>query len=150
MSRSSVGKAVHAAGLDQLDARTLYGLLRLRVDVFVVEQSCPYPELDGRDGEPGARHWWVDEGEGPVCYLRVLVEPDGSGRIGRVATRPEARGRGLAAQLVREALAADGCPRPVHAAAQAHLEDWYARLGFGVVGPGYDEDGIPHVPMMLA
>lgn len=140
---------VHVAAFEELDASTLYALLRLRIDVFVVEQSCPYPELDGRDVEPAARHWWVDEGGGPVCYLRVLGEADGSTRIGRVVTRPDARGRGLAAHLIRRALDGDDCPRPVHVAAQAHLAAWYTRLGFRAAGPVYDEDGIPHVPMVL-
>jgi ElaA protein len=54
------GPPLHIARFSELDAATLYELLRLRVDVFVVEQECPYPELDGRDAEPGTRHLWFD------------------------------------------------------------------------------------------
>ena len=135
-----------------LDAATLYALLRLRIDAFVVEQACAYPDLDGRDTEPATRHVWWDEGDGPVAYLRVLAEPDGSRRIGRVVTAARARRRGLAERLVRHAIAsAPGAHGgPVVLAAQAHLEGWYRRLGFEVTGPPFDEDGITHVPMRLA
>lgn len=137
---------VHTAALSELAPATLYALLRLRLDIFVVEQASAYPELDGRDLEPGARHWWVEDGTGPVSYLRVLGEPDGSRRISRVVTRADRRGRGHAALLIRRALDSGG-GTPVRVSAQAHLADWYAGFGFRVVGPGYDEDGIPHVPM---
>ena len=53
--------AVRVATFDELDTRTLYALLKLRVDVFVVEQKCAYPELDDRDQEPGTRHIWLPE-----------------------------------------------------------------------------------------
>ncbi len=145
----AAARTIHAASVDELEASTLYAMLRLRVDVFVVEQACPYPDLDGRDTEADAQHWWVEEGGEPVCYLRLLTEPDGASRIGRVVTRPAARGAGLAATLLRRALASERCRRPVHLGAQAHLADWYASFGFRVVGPVYDEDGIPHVPMTL-
>ena len=69
----------HTALFEQLDIATLYRLLRLRVDVFVVEQHCAYPELDGRDAEPDAAHLWLTDGDNsaPLGYLRVLTEPDG-------------------------------------------------------------------------
>ena len=131
----------------------LYALLRLRVDVFVVEQACPYPELDGRDLEPGTEHLWFEQdGPGPdrevLATLRVL--DDGPSRaIGRVATAAGARGRGLAARLMEEALAGYG-DGPLHLGAQAYLEAWYERFGFRRSGEGYVEDGIPHVPMRRA
>lgn len=133
----------------ELDPLTLYRLLTLRVDVFVVEQACPYPELDGRDPEPGTEHRWYEDDTGrPLAYVRVLAEPDGSHRLGRVVTRPEVRSGGLARRLVEEVLAeASG---PVHADAQAHLRHWYEDLGFVVAGPDFVEDGIPHVPMTWA
>lgn len=138
---------VRAAAFAELDAATLYALLRLRVDVFVVEQACPYPELDGRDFEPSARHHWIEEGGAVLACLRVLVEPDGSTRVGRVATVPAARGRGLAGALVRAVLAE--VARPVVVDAQAHLADWYARFGFVRDGADFVQDGIPHSPMRL-
>lgn len=136
---------LRTASFAELDAATLYALLRLRTDVFVVEQACPYPELDGRDAEAGARHWWVDEDGEPVAYLRTLAEPDGATRIGRVVTRANARSRGLARRLV-EAVLADG-PGPWVADAQSHLVGWYEALGFEVSGPEYVEDDILHTPL---
>lgn len=145
-----MGEAVvRAAGFDELDARTLYALLALRVDVFVVEQSCPYPELDGRDLEPGTRHLWVEGGGAVLAYLRTLRQPGGGARIGRVVTAAPARGRGLAALLVRAALAEVG-PAGVDLHAQAHLVGWYAAFGFEPAGAAFLEDGIPHVPMRRA
>ena len=130
-----------------LDTATLYELLRLRFDVFVMEQNCVYPELDGRDTEVDAWHYWIaDEGRVVAC-LRLLGEPEGGSRIGRVATRVEARGRGFAARLMSAAL--ERARRPVEIDAQSHMADWYTRFGFVVSGPEYDDAGILHVPMRL-
>ncbi|MGY2075458.1 GNAT family N-acetyltransferase [Blastococcus sp. SYSU DS0828] len=123
----------------------VYALCRLRVDVFVVEQECPYPELDGRDVEPATEHLWFEEAGQVLATIRVL--DDGATRaIGRVATVTAARGRGLAGRLIEQALADHG-HGPLTLGAQAHLEQWYGRFGFRRSGPGYLEDGIPHVPM---
>lgn len=138
---------LHAATFAQLDAATLYEILRLRTDVFVVEQACAYPELDGRDTHPGTLHLWYADGGSPVCYLRVLADGDGAVRLGRVVTAPDARRRGLGAQLVRAAL--DRTSGPVVIDAQAQLQAWYEQLGFSVSGEGFVEDGIAHVPMRL-
>jgi ElaA protein len=127
-----------------LDAATLYGILRLRAQVFVVEQACPYLDPDGRDLDPGTRHCWVEHEGAVVAYLRLLAEP-GAHRIGRVATAPEARGRGYAAALVRHAVVLAGLP--VVLDAQSHLAGWYAALGFERSGPDFVADGIPHTPM---
>jgi predicted GNAT family N-acyltransferase len=124
----------------------VYGLCRLRVDVFVVEQECPYPELDGRDTEAATQHLWFEDDDGAIlATIRVL--DDGPTRaIGRVATAASARGQGLAARLMEEGIAL--CAGfPITLGAQAYLENWYGRFGFRVSGPGYVEDGIPHVPM---
>lgn len=138
---------INEAAFADLDTATLYAILQLRGDVFVVEQHCAYRELDGRDMEPTARHLWVsDETTGAVrAYLRTLDEGGGTTRIGRVVTAPAARGRGLADRLVRRAVAV--AAGPVVAAAQAQRQDWYARRGFEVVGDPFLEDGIAHVPM---
>ena len=66
---------VHRARFDDLDVQTFHDLVRLRVDVFVVEQRAAYAELDGRDPEPGTEHWWTADDAGPTAYLRVLAEP---------------------------------------------------------------------------
>jgi ElaA protein len=137
---------VRCAAFADLDTVTLYAILQLRCDVFVVEQRCAYRDLDGRDTEPTTRHLWLPAAAGGVCaYLRTLDEGHGVTRLGRVVTAHGCRGRGLADRLVRRALS--DAAGPVVASAQAHLRQWYERRGFVAVGPGYDEDGIPHLPM---
>lgn len=130
---------------DEFDTLALYALLRLRVDVFVVEQECPYPELDGRDLEPTTRHIWIDEGGMPVACLRLLAEPDGSHRISRVATAADQRHQGLAGLLVDHVMATT--PGRLVLDAQTYLEPWYVERGFARTGSEFTEDGIPHVPM---
>jgi ElaA protein len=136
---------VHAAAFDDLPPRTAYLLWKLRTDVFVVEQRCAYPELDGRDLEATTRHLWIERDGSPVGYLRVLAEPGGCS-IGRVCVAAHARGAGLADDLMVRALDEVG-PRPCLLHAQAYLADWYGRWGFSVSGPEFLDDGIPHVPM---
>ncbi|MGS2614483.1 GNAT family N-acetyltransferase [Micromonospora sp. LZ34] len=142
----SLSTEVRVARFADLDARTFHDLLRLRIDVFVVEQRCPYPELDGRDVEPGTRHLWLDHDGAPLAYLRILADPGGVARIGRVVVAPAARGGGHAGRLMAAALAEVG-DRPCVLEAQTYLVDFYARHGFTVSGPEYVEDGIPHTPM---
>lgn len=143
---------IHNESFADLAPDVLYALLKLRVDVFVVEQSCAYPELDGRDNEPGTRHLWVTAGAdpaAPLAYLRVLTESDGSMRIGRVVTARKARGEGHAKRLMAAALEIDPAA-PTVLDAQSHLVGWYRRFGFEAYGQEYLEDGIPHTPMRRA
>src|ERR1700689_1019621 len=95
-----------------LDAQSLYELLKLRVEVFVVEQAIPYPELDGRDLLAETRHFWLETPEGEViCTLRLMEEHAGGQkvfRIGRLCTKRTARGEGHTTRLLRAALAEDG------------------------------------------
>lgn len=128
-----------------LDAPTAYAAWKLRQDVFVVEQECPYGDLDGRDPDPGTRHVLLRDDDAVIGYARVLDEGR-HWRIGRVVLASAARGRGLADVLMETAL--EICPdRDVVLDAQAPLADWYARLGFEVTGPEFLDDGIPHLPM---
>jgi ElaA protein len=136
---------VRVASFRDLDATTLYTILKLRSDVFVVEQKCVYADPDGRDTEPGTRHVWLSRGDDIVAYLRILDDGDAE-RIGRVVTAPSARGTGLAARLVAEALTVIGNRLSV-LDAQAYLVRFYAKFGYEQTGPEYLEDGIPHVPM---
>jgi ElaA protein len=145
----SIVATVHRSWAADLDPRTLYELLRLRVEVFVVEQACPYDELDGRDLEPRTRHYWLGGTGHPEPVLgciRLLKEPDGDYRIGRLCTARAARGRGLGRRLMAAVLAevADG---PCVLDAQEHLAAFYRGYGFEAVGPAYDWDGVAHVPM---
>lgn len=131
-----------------LDATTLYGLLRLRAQAFIVGQNCAYQDLDGRDLDPDTLHFWIKDPDGIVVSgLRVLADPAGDGFwIGRVCTAESERGRGHAARLVGAALAEIGGAR-CRLNAQAHLKDMYGKLGFVVSGDEFLEDEIPHVPM---
>ena len=137
--------------LDGLDTRTAYDVWRLRQQVFVVEQDCPYPDLDGRDLEPTTRHvvlLYEDDDPVVVGTLRVLDDGDWA-RIGRVVVAPSARGRGLAALLMDEAMGLCG-DREVRLDAQTGLTAFYEGYGFAVTGPEFDEDGVMHVPMARA
>lgn len=132
-----------------LDTATLYQLLKLRVEVFVVEQKCAYPELDGRDLLPETRHFWLDDEGEVIATLRLLEEHhDGvkSFRIGRLCTAVPARGHGYTTRLLQAALAEVGSGT-VRLNAQSYLVDLYAKHGFAADGDEFVEDGIPHVPM---
>ena len=137
---------IDACSFDELDPATAYAVWRLRQQVFVVEQDCAYPDLDGRDPHPDTRHVLLhDDAETLVGYARVVDDGE-VWRIGRVVLAPEARGRGLADPLLEAALAeCDG--RDVVLDAQSPLASWYAGFGFEVTGPEFLEDGIPHLPM---
>jgi ElaA protein len=143
---------VLTAAFADLPARTAYEVWRLRQQVFVVEQDCPYPDLDGRDLEEATRHVVLLEGDGQeqavLGTLRVLDDGDGA-RIGRVAVAPAARGRGLAARMMEEAMTLCG-DREVRLDAQTGLTAFYEGYGFEVCGPEFDEDGVLHVPMRRA
>jgi len=142
------GPAVRTLRFADLDAATAYAVWRLRQDVFVVEQACAYPDLDGRDPEPRTRHVLLEDDGALLGYARVLAEDDHD-RVGRVLLVPGARGHHLADPLLEAALEACDA-REVRLDAQAPLAGWYARFGFTVTGPEFLEDGIPHVPMRRA
>ena len=139
---------LRCATFAELSTVELYRLLRLRCEVFIVEQASPYPDVDGRDTEPGTRHLWLQDGDAVLATVRVLE--DGADRsIGRVATASTARGRGLATRLMQEAIGL--CAgRTIHLGAQTRLETWYAGFGFVRSGEDYDEDGVMHLPMRRA
>lgn len=150
----------------------LYGILQLRSRVFVVEQESLYLDLDGVDLLPGTLHLFLpadgpalrpdrDSHGGasglsaePAAYARIL--PDGyadgpaarpgARSVGRVATSADARGRGLGHLLLQEVVRTFG-HGDLTLNAQSHLDGYYGRHGFRVSGPGFLEDGIPHVPM---
>jgi ElaA protein len=134
-----------ALRFSDLSAEDVYAVARLRQDVFVVEQDCPYPDLDGRDLEPGTRHVLLGDDDDLLGYARVL-DDDPEWRIGRVLLARPARGRGLADVVMQTALAVAG-GRDVVLDAQAPRAGWYATFGFEVTGPEFLEDGIPHLPM---
>lgn len=136
---------LHFAPFAELNGHEVYSICKLRVDVFVVEQDCAYPELDGADEHPDTVHFWHSIDGRVVSTLRVL-RSNGETRIGRVCTAADARGRGLSAQLMMAALElASG--EAVVIGAQSQLEKWYGGFGFARSGPDYMEDAIAHLPM---
>lgn len=137
---------IHAALLRELTSLQLHGILRLRSDVFVVEQQCAYADIDGRDADPDTQHLWIEEDGDVVATLRILHA--GVPQIGRIVTRADRRGVGLASELLRTALT--HVSRPVELKAQARLDSWYESFGFLRCSDEWMEDGIPHVRMRLS
>ncbi|QIS14358.1 GNAT family N-acetyltransferase [Nocardia arthritidis] len=141
--------ALKRSWAEDLDTATLYQLLKLRVEVFVVEQKCAYPELDGFDLLPRTRHFWLDDEGEVVATLRLLEERENgvkTYRIGRLCTAAPYRGHGYTTRLVKAALAEVGSAT-VRLSAQSYLTDMYAKHGFKVDGEEFDDDGIMHTPM---
>lgn len=138
---------------DQLSLQELYAILTLRVDVFVVEQTCPYPEVDGKD--PNCLHLLgTDNGE-LVAYLRIL--PAGLSydevSIGRVVIKPSHRGKGLGRPMMEQAIhyiTNEWKESQIKIGAQAYLEKFYQSLGFKSVSEVYLEDDIPHLDMLYS
>jgi ElaA protein len=139
---------ITAGPFTALDGPTAYAVWQLRQAVFVVEQECPYPDLDGRDAEAGTRHVLLRDDDLLLGYARVLDDTR-FWRIGRVVLAPAARGKGLAGPLMQTALQV-AKDRDVVLDAQAPLAGWYATFGFEVDGAEFLEDGIPHLPMRLS
>jgi ElaA protein len=143
--------ASRRARAKDLDAPTLYELLKLRVEVFVVEQASPYPELDGRDLLGETRHFWLEVPNGEViCTLRLTEEHTGGRkvfRIGRLCTKRSARGHGHTTRLLRAALAEVG-DYPCRIDAQTYLAEMYAQHWFVRDGDDFLDGGVPHVPML--
>ncbi len=139
------------SSFSDLDIHTLYAALKLRQEVFVVEQTCVYLDADGEDTRAFHLLGWSDDAL--VAYLRVFppgTTPHPEVVIGRVIVSMPARGQGLSRALMQQAhhhIERLWTPTPVFLSAQSHLKGLYASLGYAVCGPGYDEDGIPHLPM---
>ncbi|MBY5922100.1 GNAT family N-acetyltransferase [Ferrimonas balearica] len=134
---------------DQLDGHRLYEILRLREQVFMLEQNSLYEELDNRDQE--AEHLLATVEGRLVGYLRLLADADGPVKLGRIVLAPEARGTGLGPRLIREGLdhAATQYPgRPVKISAQLALKPYYQQFGFVGTSEPYDDGGILHLDMV--
>jgi ElaA protein len=135
---------------DELTAAELYEILKLRVDVFVVEQACPYPELDGLDKK--ALHLWLEDEDGVHAYLRVMDRGAESQyvSIGRVVARERRRGLGTrilkeGIRAARERLGAEA----VYLEAQTYAVGLYEKQGFRPISEEFLLDGIPHMKMLL-
>ena len=135
----------------ELSIERLYEVLKLRVDVFVVEQNCAYPELDAFDQY--AMHLLFIEQDEVIAYSRIFPpgEMYGECTIGRVIVKEKARGKGLAKQLMQKSI--DEAERlwdvdKIKICAQSRLENFYSSLGFECTSDEFLEDGIPHIYMI--
>jgi ElaA protein len=138
---------ISAVPFAALDPLTAYSLWKLRQDVFVVEQECAYPDLDGRDLAPETRHVVMENDDGVVLGCARVLDDGDEWRIGRVALHRTVRGQGWADRIMEAALQV--CPdRDIILDAQSPLARWYATFGFEVCGPEFLDDGIPHLPMV--
>ena len=136
----------------RLDIMILYKILQLRSEVFIVEQTCYYQDLDDKD--EGSLHLMGWDRGHLVAYSRLL--PKGisypmSSSIGRVVTHSDYRGQGLGKELMQ--LSIKHCEEqwpgdPIKISAQTYLKEFYEDFGFTQCGEGYLEDGIPHIPMI--
>ncbi|MFC0351988.1 GNAT family N-acetyltransferase [Undibacterium danionis] len=138
----------------ELTVQQLYAILRARSAVFVVEQNCPYLDMDDADQDSQHLIAWSDDQQ-VAAYLRIvppgLKYPEAS--LGRVMTSQFARGTGIGKELLRRGVAACQQLHPEHAiriGAQQYLEKFYQSFGFVTVSDMYLEDDIPHVEMLLS
>ena len=132
---------------DELTHDELYGILKLRVEIFVVEQDCPYQDLD--DNDQVATHLFIEDSNQVVACLRILPE-NVSFRdmaIGRLVVKKSYRGNGLAKLIMKKAIdyiINDLGKNRIRLSGQAYLTDFYIGLGFEKVSDCYLEDGIKH------
>ena len=138
---------------NELTTAELYEILHIRAEIFVVEQSCVYQDLDLKDKK--AYHLFLEDNDEVVAYLRILEKdvsyPEIS--IGRVLVKDEYRGRGLARELMQKAVSfIEEVLREneIRISAQKYLLKFYKSLGFTVVSEVYLEDGIEHVEMLYS
>ena len=136
---------------EELTTKELYGILKVRVDVFVVEQNCPYPDLDGYDQK--AVHLWAEKNGEVLAYCRVFDKgikyPETS--IGRVLTNQKYRNLKLGKILIRFAIntiEARFRTSEIRISAQDYLLKFYSDFGFEDTGKKYLEDDIPHTEML--
>jgi ElaA protein len=136
---------------DELTPAQLYAILRLRNEVFVVEQNCVFQDADNKD--PHCNHLMLFNEDELMAYARIV--PAGIAyeemSIGRVVTSPKARGTGAGRVLMTKAI--ELCYEilgagPIRIGAQCYIKAFYASLGFVETGEPYDEDGILHIEMI--
>ncbi|MGY3725495.1 ElaA protein [Granulicatella balaenopterae] len=135
--------------LAELTSVELYRIYKARVNVFVVEQTCPYPEVDESDLD--CLHIFQEQDGRVIAYAR-LIRTKKRFKIGRVLVNEAYRGHGLARELVQFVLdkaSEIDASLPVYAQAQAYLVEFYQSFGFDITSEVYLEDEIPHVDMEL-
>ena len=142
---------------DQLSSSQVHAILQQRQTIFILEQQCFYPDIDNTDLVAGHLVGWSHSIEANLevaGYLRIMAPgvcyPEVS--VGRVLVSEKMRGGGLGLELMNRglAVAAEIFPQSnIRISAQHYLEEFYHSLGFTTLSGVYDEDGIPHIDMML-
>lgn len=139
---------LYIRAFEELTPKQLYAILKARVDVFVVEQQCIYPELDGLDAD--CLHLWLEDENGIAAYLRVI--PQGKrfedASIGRVLAlrRREGLGTRILEAGIRVAEERFGA-KAITLEAQTYARALYEKQGFCRISEEFLEDGIPHIRM---
>ncbi|RAV29351.1 GNAT family N-acetyltransferase [Sinomicrobium soli] len=143
--------SVSVKSFDELSLRELYDILRLRSEVFVVEQDCVYQDIDGRDS--GALHLIGKKGDEVVAYTRIfrpgMYFEEAS--IGRVVVKGNYRQYGYGHDIIKASITAIAnhfSEKRIRISAQEYLVRFYEKHGFEQEGEGYLEDGIPHIAMI--
>lgn len=137
-------------GLEKMPATELYQVLKLRQDIFIIEQTCIYDDIDDRDQQ--SDHLLLKESNSLIAYSRIV--PPGEKfkevSVGRIVVRKQDRGKGLGKMIITEALdwIRNRNYNQVRIEAQAHLKAYYEEMGFKTASDIYDEDGIPHLQMI--
>lgn len=141
---------------DEMTPHHVYSLLKLRQQIFIIEQECIFPEIDGLD--PLCDHIIALNGNDVLAAVRIVgpgIDPDhveqgDRSAIGRVVASENLRGQGIGRQLMLRAI--DHCGqrfpgKAIYLNAQLYLKTFYEDLGFVQFGNAYEEDGIPHICM---
>ncbi|KGP71772.1 GNAT family N-acetyltransferase [Pontibacillus yanchengensis] len=136
----------------ELTKEQLYTILAERIQVFVVEQNCPYPEIDGYDQQ--AHHLWLEEEGKIVAYCRLfqggIKYKEAS--IGRIFVHKDYRGKRYAREMLHRAISLltdTWGEKGIKIQAQHYLLEFYQSLGFKEITEVYMEDGIPHLDMVV-
>ena len=133
---------------DELSTRELYEILRVRSEIFVVEQNCVYQDIDNKDYD--SLHVFFEDGGKVLAYLRIFMREENVAQIGRVVTLKH--GTGLGGKLLKAGIEQTKEKFPANSIfleAQCYAAGFYAREGFHVCTEEFLEDGIPHVGMRL-
>lgn len=137
---------------EELSKEELYKILEARINIFVVEQDCPYPECDNKD--QGSFHLFFKDQDQITAYLRII--PSGISyaetSIGRVLVKKAYRRSGLGQKLMQQAISFiknELAEDAIRISAQEYILNFYQKLGFEIVSDRYLEDEIPHFEMLI-
>lgn len=150
-TRQAQGGEFAVKSFHELTTGELMAIYRLRQQVFIIEQNCPYPDID--DSDLIARHVFNSDHSKIVAYARIVTDEFGDFHIGRVVVAATQRHQGLGQALMKTAIGLcqdRDSQRPIIISAQSYLSAFYQALGFEATGDYYLEDNIPHMRMILA